>query len=644
MCGIAGFLASGPGQDEALLARAATMAGAMVERGPDGEGVWCDGGAGIALAHRRLAILDLSPAGAQPMTSADGRWVVVFNGEIYNHGDLRRGLLRGEALRGTSDTEVMLELIAERGFSAALRELVGMFAIAAWDRTERTLHLARDRYGEKPLYWGRIAGSWVFASVLAPLARFPGFQAEVDPAAIAAFFSEGCIPAPLSVWRSLRKLPPGCRLELAAGATEAEPLPWWSPVEAEAQGRAAPFIGDEDQAAIALERLLERAVGEQLVADVPVGCFLSGGIDSSLVAAMARKVGGGPVCTFTMSFSEAGFDESPHAQAVADHLGTEHHRAPVTPADVIEVVPRMAEWYGEPFADSSQVPTSLLCRWARQRVTVALSGDGADELFGGYSRYSHCLRLQGALGRLPRWSRQALATLLRPLPQAAWSALLWPADRALGRRSLENLPSQRVAKLVRLLPGTDLASVYRGILARGESPLAPGLPQWNPLRPDSAGMEPLRWMLRQDQAGYLHDDILAKVDRAAMAWSLETRAPFLDHRIGAFAWSLPSSWLLSGGAGKRILRRILAKHVPPGLYERPKMGFAMPLDVWLSGALRPWAEDRLSARALQALPWLESRQVQRLWRRFLAGEHQLRYRIWDVLMLSSWADSAPGRR
>lgn len=636
MCGIAGFLAPTSGREEEYRALAQAMAGAMAERGPDGEGVWCDAQAGVALAHRRLAILDLSPTGAQPMISADGRWVIVFNGEIYNHRDLRQQLGAGVVLRGTSDTEILVELIARQGFAEILHDLVGMFAIAAWDRSLRRLHLARDRYGEKPLYWGRIAGSWAFASVLAPLERHPGFQAEVNPQAVAAFFSEGCVPAPLSIWQSIHKLPPGCRVELNAGTAGPEPVCWWSPVEAEHQGTETSFHGSEEDATSELERLLMRAVGEQMVADVPVGCFLSGGIDSSLIAALARRAGGGPVCTFTMSFTETGFDESVHARAVASHLGTEHHQTPVTPKDVVEVVPRMAEWYGEPFADSSQVPTSLLCRWARQRVTVALSGDGADEIFGGYSRYRHCLRLHGSLARLPRWTRHAAATLLRPLPQAAWSALLWPADRLLGRRSLENLPSQRAAKLAALLPGDDIGAVYRGIVARGESPLARGLPGWSPVYSSSSDLDSLRFMLRQDQLGYLHDDILAKVDRAAMAWSLETRAPFLDHRIGAFAWRLPSAWLVSGGVGKRILRRILARHLPPVLFERPKMGFAMPLDVWLLGPLRPWAEAQLSAQALQSVPWLDAQTVACLWARFLAGEHQLRYRIWDVLMLSSW--------
>lgn len=623
------------------------MAAAMAERGPDADGRWSDRSAGIILVHRRLAVLDLSPAGAQPMVSASGRHVLVFNGEVYNHQDVRARLAReGVTLRGGSDTEVLLEAIATWGVDAAIQASVGMFAFAVWDRDARRLVLARDRFGEKPLYWGRIGGCIAFASTLRALENIPGFPTQVDPRAVQAYFSTGYIPAPFSMWSGIAKLPPGHLLRIDHGRPPAAAECYWSPRANELALRNEPIV-DAAAAIDQLEAGLRRSVAEQMVADVPVGCFLSGGIDSSLIAALASADNPGRVETFTVAFKESSFDESNFARAVAGYLGTRHHETTVGPEDVLAVVPRMREWYGEPFADSSQVPTALLCRWARQKVTVALSGDGADELFAGYGRYGHTLRVQRMLNRLPAWLRRLLAVTGGAVPTGLWSSLLWPADRLVGRRSLENPLSQKVAKGIGLLRCRNLPALYRGIMQR---PLIPGLlapldgsGSAATIEEDDPDIAPLRWMLREDQETYLPGDVLTKVDRSAMAFSLETRAPFLDHRIADIAWRLPAEQQLAGGRGKVILRAVLARYLPPALFERPKMGFAMPMDVWLAGPLRDWAEDLFSHGCLATAPWVDASVARRVWQRFLGGETHLRYLVWDMLMLVSWSSATRGR-
>jgi len=639
MCGFAGFLCSAPlGDDSSKVAGA--MADRIAHRGPDDAGVWTDTEAGIALAHRRLSILDLSPAGHQPMPSPSGRWVIVFNGEIYNHLDLRRELEAARAApgwRGHPDTETLLAAIETWGVDATLRKCVGMFAFAAWDRTERSLWLARDRAGEKPLYYGWQGDAFLFGSELKALRAHPAFAAEVDRGALALLLRHNYVPAPYSIYRGIHKLPPGTWLKLAAGQHDAEPVAYWSLAEVAERGMAEPFAGREAEAVDALEQLLGDAVCGQMVADVPLGALLSGGIDSTLVAALMQARSTRPVRTFTIGFEEGAYDEATHARAVARHLGTDHTELRLSGSDALALVPRLPQIYDEPFADSSQLPTHLVMQLARRHVTVALSGDAGDEFFGGYNRYFLGPRLWRRVGRMPAPLRSTLFRLAAALPEALTSRL----GAAQSRDKL-----QKLARLFaeRRIHGID--DLYCGLVS--EWPDAAGMVVDGAIPPNLLDQrarwprlsDPVARMMALDGLTYLPDDILVKVDRAAMAVSLETRAPFLDRDVMEFAWSLPVSMKLRDGRGKWLLRQLLDRHVPRALVERPKMGFGIPLDDWLRGPLREWAEALLDEGRLRREGFLSPAPIRRAWRLHQRGEASFGYRLWSVLMFQAWLEQA----
>ena len=598
------------------------MAKRLQHRGPDDAGCWVDETAGVALAHRRLAILDLSPAGHQPMLSASGRLVIAFNGEIYNHLDLRQRLMaRGQAptWRGSSDTETLLAAFEAWGVQGTLQACTGMFALALWDRQARRLTLARDRLGEKPLYYGRQGAHWLFGSELKALKAGPGFAAGINPDAVAALLGQGYIPGPATIYSGIAKLPAGTTVTLSAVGPD-EPVPYWSLADTVAAGLAHPFAGSASEALDLLEQTLGASIGRQMLADVPVGAFLSGGIDSSLVAALMQARSSRPVRTFSIGFEDPAYNEAPHAQAVARHLGTDHSELIVTAADALSLVPRLPELYDEPFADSSQIPTTLLCALASGDVTVALSGDGGDELFGGYTRYALVERLQ-----------QGLAPLPRPL-------------RRLGGRLLRRLRGRTSIMVDVLLAPTDL-DLYRLVLSHWKHPETVVIGATQPAQqgnlPTLAGL-PLGGIVEKamarDQLDYLCDDILVKVDRAAMAASLETRVPLLDHQLVALAWRLPPSLRRRGGVAKWPLRQLLHRHVPAALVERPKMGFGVPIDSWLRGPLRDWAEALLDPALLRRQGLLRPEPIQRLWQDHITGRADRHYYLWDVLMVQAWLE------
>jgi asparagine synthase (glutamine-hydrolysing) len=648
MCGLAGIVGEGA-RDAAALAR---MAATIAHRGPDDEGFWTDRDAGVGFAHRRLSIVDLSAAGHQPMASKDGRFVLSYNGEIYNHAELRAELEASGAAagpwRGHSDTETLVECIAAWGLERTLRKSVGMFALSLWDRRERRLSLARDRFGEKPLYYGWAGGDFLFASELKALRAHPRFAAEVDRRALRLFASRAYIPAPLSIYRDVYKLEPGSILSAAPEALRTAPgapagpgisvTRYWSYRDAVAAGLADP-IRDEAEAVERLEAALAAAIGGQAIADVPVGAFLSGGIDSSTVVALYQKYSSGRVRTFTIGFEEAGFNEAGHAKAVAAHFGTEHNERYVTVREAQEIIPRLPAIYDEPFADSSQIPTHLVSRFAREQVTVALSGDGGDELFGGYNRYVGAARLWGQLKRLPAPLRAAAGRGFAGLPPAAWNRLsaLLPG----GRRGPHF--GTKVQKAFRTMGGADsLDAVFDSFIDEWSGERSPVLGGEAVPEDCSFDLDPCEGapdavrMMYCDVRSYLPDDILCKVDRAAMAVSLETRVPFLDHRVAELAARIPVAMKIKGGRGKHILRRLLYREAPERLFERPKAGFAIPVGEWIKGPLRPWAEALLDPSRLRQDDYLDANVVQRRWQRHLRGEADSTSALWAILMFQAW--------
>ena len=635
MCGIAGLIDRRlAGDSAALEARAMAMTDAVAYRGPDGSGVWSDAAAGVALGHRRLSIIDLTETGAQPMMSADGRWVMSYNGEVYNAAAIAAlPELKGVSFRGTSDTEVILESIARRGLARTLDDVNGMFAIALWDRQTRTLHLIRDRLGIKPLFFAASEHGVWFGSELKALAA-AGIDMDIDPASVASFLRFGYVPTPFSIFSGVQKLKPGEMVSIDArgGITHQQ---YWSISDVATRGLAAPWAGSDADAEAALNDLLSDAVSAQMISDVPLGAFLSGGIDSSAVVALMVAAGKGPVRTFSIGFPDFGYDELIHAKAVAEHLGTIHEELTVTAADALRVVPQLADIYDEPFADSSQIPTYAISRMTRAHVTVALSGDGGDELFGGYNRYS---LVEGPLARLtgmPLPLRRGAAAFLNAIPPSVANVLAQFAPRKL--RAAQ--PADKLKKLaeVMLLDGD---AVYLRLISQCPDPaaLTHGLVE-HPiaLRWDGhAGREnALERMQLFDTATYLPDDILQKVDRASMAVSLEVRPPLLDHRVVEFAWRLPRHLRVRAGESKWLLRRVLDRYVPRELVERPKMGFGVPLASWLRGPLREWAEDLLDPHKLGG-GYLDVKAVRRLWSDHVDGGRNWAYALWTILMFEAW--------
>ena len=659
MCGLAGFLSrEGCGAAQACTLLTA-MAAPLTHRGPDSGGQWSDPAAGVGLAHRRLAILDLSPAGAQPMACASGRLVLVFNGEIYNHLALRQELQQcgqAPAWHGHSDTETLLAAIAAWGLEATLPRLIGMFALALWDRRTGALSLARDRFGEKPLYYALARGAsgqplLLFGSELPALMVHPGYDRSLDRRAVASYLRVSNVPSPWGIHRQTRKLSPGCWLSL-----QASDLPqsvdqlvqrqqvYWSPLDCAVQARSQPFAGSREQAVDAVEQALGCAVQRQRLADVPLGAFLSGGIDSSLVVALLQAQCSQPVQTFSVGFDDPQFNEAPFAAAVARHLGTAHTELLVSGADALAVIPDLAGIYGEPFADSSQIPTALVARLARQHVTVALSGDAGDELFGGYNRHAIANSLWRRLAAWPSPLRRGAARLLQALPAPTWQRWLEPVNRLLPQSRRQRSIGDKLHKLAGLLPAATAEQLYLQLISQWPGP--DSLVQGGNEYP-AAALDPALWleggslaeqMMLLDTATYLSDDILVKVDRAAMAVSLETRIPMLDPDLFALAWSLPLDFKLSEGRGKLPLRAVLARHVPMELIKRPKMGFGVPLAAWLRGPLRDWGAALLAPTRLRQQGLLEVDPVQHCWQAHQQGRSEAHYQLWPLLMLQAWLE------
>ncbi len=656
MCGIAGLWR--PGTTTAVEVTA--MATALSHRGPDDSGTWLDAETGVALSHRRLSIIDLSPAGHQPMASPDGRYLLTFNGEIYNHLDIRRELEAAGAIewRGHSDTETLVHAIARWGLDGALERSVGMFALGLWDRHERLLSLARDRMGEKPLYYGWSNGALLFGSELKALRAATGFANPVDPAVLGLFFRYNYVPAPWSILRHVYKVEPATIVIIGREALGHAPA-----VPPMANGPARPGIGcrrywsldavvtrgadesmTEQDAVDELEARLTQSIRVQTVADVPVGAFLSGGVDSSAVVALMRNTTAAEVKTFTVGFDEPDYNEAPFAKEVAHHLGTDHHELYLAPEDIRAVIPELSSVYDEPFADSSQLPTLLLSRMTRRAVKVALSGDAGDELFGGYNRYLVSRRMWDTAARIPAPVRAGLGRAIEAVSPHAWDRLgrlpFMPSLPMLG------VKAHKIGRMMRTPVGT--LDIYQAASeewhgqhpSRAERRLRSFSDDAPRLR-GSAEEQMMHW----DMATYLPGDILTKVDRAAMATSLETRVPFLDHRVVEQAWRTPLRFKIRDGQGKWVLRQVLYRHVPPALIERPKSGFAIPIGAWLRGPLRNWAEELLSPAALARTSLLDDALIRSRWRQHLGGTHDWTGALWGVLMFQAWsADWAAGGR
>ena len=644
MCGLAGLITGVSSiAADGLITNARAMADALLHRGPDDGDVWVDPQCGVALAHRRLAILDLSPAGHQPMQSACGRYVLVFNGEIYNFSSLRAGLNAAglsPAWRGHSDTEVLLAGIVSWGLEATLGRTRGMFALALWDRASKTLTLARDRIGEKPLYYGSVGADFAFASELKAFRALPAARLATDPGALALMLRYGYVPAPYSIYRGLFKLPPGMLLRASADGCFGDPEPWWSFTSAAQEGVTNRRALSDAQALDDLEAVLSAAIAEQMVADVPLGALLSGGLDSSTVVALMQQRSARPVRTFTIGFAEGSYNEATHAKAVARHLGTEHTELHVDPAQARAIIPRLPDIYDEPFADSSQIPTALVCALTQQHVTVCLSGDAGDELFGGYNRYFWATSLWRRIGHVPPAMRRASARCLLAVPARFWNGTFAGLGPFLPSWVRVSNPGDKLHKLAEVIGASSPEALYQELISQWRGPL----PLHDITEPNTFVADPSQWpalpsfterMMAVDAQSYLPDDILVKVDRAAMASSLETRVPFLDPRVINFASSLPLVQKVRDGQGKWLLRQLLYRYVPKDMVDRPKQGFAVPIEHWLRGPLRDWAEDLLSPAALADDGLLDPVPIRAMWQRHLSGRN-VQYALWNVLMYQAW--------
>ena len=647
MCGISGFLdlrCETPSGE--LRSIAMRMADALRHRGPDDGGVWTDTEAGVALSMRRLAILDLSPAGHQPMESSSGRYVIVFNGEIYNLDELKDELAQETGrcyFRGTSDTEVMLTAFEKWGVEQSLVHFNGMFAFAVWDRRERNLTLARDRFGEKPLYYSQTGSFFIFGSELKALRAHPVFSNELDLEAVGQFLRYSCVPAPYSIFRNTRKLPAATLLRVAAGDFTSSPRPYWTLREVIEEAVANPLQCSADEAAEQLDWMLRDAVRIRMRSDVPLGAFLSGGIDSSTVVSLMQAQSNIPVRTFSIGSHDREFDEAKEAFKVARHLNTEHTELYVTSEEAMAVVPSLPRIYDEPFADPSQIPTILVSRLARESVTVCLSGDGGDEVFGGYNRHAWGDTVGSTLRYLPHSLRKVASGGLRSLQPDGWDSLFRMCRGAIPARWRLRMPGYKLHKLASILESRDNAALYERLSSHWLDPQNSLQATSGPPVPTDAerphhfhhAAEELMYL---DSVRYLPDDILVKLDRATMALGLEGRAPFLDHRIAEFAWRLPLSMRIRGREGKWILRQVLYRYVPRSMVDRPKSGFGIPLAPWLRGPLRDWAESLLSESRLRREGYFRPGPILRMWREHLSAQGNWEYCLWDILMFQAWLD------
>ena len=665
MCGLAGFLdRSGRMGKAELHDNVLRMADTLHHRGPDDAGTWVDGDAGLALGHRRLAIIDLSSQGHQPMRSACGRFVIVFNGEIYNFETLRRDLEPlGHRFRGHSDTEVMLAAISQWGLGAALTRFNGMFAFALWDCRERVLHLVRDRLGEKPLYYGWMGKTFMFASELKALSAHPDFHGNIDRDVVALYFRHNYVPTPFSIYRDLYKLPPGCVLTVSPDAADrrvgfspfaedaaasCRPVRYWSLKEVAERGYENPFNGSEGEAAECLESLLSDAVRLRMAADVPLGSFLSGGIDSSTVVALMQRISGRPVKTFSLGADEADYSEAEDAKAVARHLGTDHRELYVTSGEAMAVIPRLPALYDEPFSDSSQIPVHLIAQLARQDVTVSLSGDGGDELFAGYNLYFWAQRVWSYTRLTPPVLRHTAARALTMVSPERWEMAFAKLAAFLPTRWQQSEPGDKLHRLADLLPAQTPHALYYTLVSRWRAPTAVVVNSHEPpttltkpeCKPDLPDF--LQWMMYFDLMTYLPDDILVKVDRASMGVGLEVRIPLLDHRVVEFARRIPLSMLIRGDRGKWLLRQVLYRHVPERLVDRPKLGFSVPISTWLRRPMRDWAEALLCPKRLRSDGYLNPQPIRQKWREHLCGSRNWSRELWQVLMFQTWRENARG--
>lgn len=662
MCGIAGVwekrALSGQSDMEALTER---MRAALKHRGPDDDGVWFDPASGLALANCRLSIIDLSESGRQPMISPSGRLVIVYNGEVYNFAEIRHELeMLGGAFQGGSDTEVILAAVEEWGLEKALSKFVGMFAFALWDKKNRRLHLVRDRVGVKPLYYAFLGQAFVFGSELKALACHPAWEGRIDRRVLSLYLRHNHVPAPYSIYSNVYTLMPGAMLTLDEKTRESasfspfvrgvgeqadlQPESWWSARDVYEKGARNPFQGTDREAVDHLESLLLRAVGDRMVADVPLGAFLSGGIDSSVVVALMQARAGRPVRTFCIGFTDKNYDEASFAGAMAEHLGTDHTESYATPDDALDVILKLPWLYDEPLADPSQIPTYLVSALARKQVTVCLSGDGGDELFGGYNRYLLTRRLWHMAGWAPGWLKQVLNGMMTATPRWFWErlfVLLRPFFPAIVRN---RIPGDMVNKLARILLAGSPQQAYRHLISHFEEPEKVVIggaepPQFfsqNERMPEH--LDFTKWMMFADLMTRHPDDILVKLDRAGMGVSLETRVPIVDHRVVEFAAGLPENMTIRNRVGKWVLRQVLQKYAPQELIERPKMGFGLPIGNWLKGPLKEWAQELLDEKRLRQDGFFQYESVGRIWSEHLSGKRDWQSRLWVILMFQAWRE------
>lgn len=641
MCGFTGYLTSAvPHNTFELLQR---MGDTIAHRGPDDSGIWFDSETGIGLAHRRLSIVDLSSAGHQPMHSASSRYVIAFNGEIYNHLKLRVELETGNNTpnwRGHSDTETLLAGFDVWGIQTTIEKSIGMFAMTVWDKQSHTLTLIRDRLGEKPLYYGWQGNSFLFGSELKVLKAHPAFQGKIDRNALSLLLRHNYVPAPYSIYQGIAKLPPGCLLTLSLAQREPQFVTYWSALQTAIAGVTQPFTGTPAQAVDELETLLKDAIKQQMMADVPLGAFLSGGVDSSTIVALMQTQSTQPIKTFTIGFDEEGFNEAVHAQAVAKHLGTDHTELYVTPEQAMAIIPRLPALYNEPFSDSSQIPTFLVSQLAKQHVTVSLSGDAGDELFCGYKRYQMTAKLWHKFSLLPMPVRKVLVQILQAVSPQRWNQL----TRYLPVSTSHPNIGDKLHKGAEVLTLNSSSGLYHRFVSHWDKPEQVVINGQEPLTlltqatPELAQLDDIQRMMALDLLTYLPDDILVKVDRAAMGVSLETRVPLLDHRVVEFAWRLPQALKMRDGQTKWALRQVLYRHVPKELVERPKMGFGIPLQNWLRTSLRDWAETLLDESRLRQEGYFHPAPIRQKWQEHLSGQRNWAYYLWDVLMFQAWLE------
>lgn len=645
MCGIVGFWDSRFSLQSRLGFVAEQMCNSLHHRGPDASGVWVSEENGLALGHRRLSIIDLSSAGNQPMTSSYADFTIVFNGEIYNHLELRNELEKSGYVptwHGHSDTETLLAALVTWGIQETLKKIVGMFAFAIWDGKSQTLTLARDRMGEKPLYYGWQGDTFLFASELKAMKTHPSFKSEVDRQALKLFMSNNYIPAPFSIYKNIFKLLPGTYYSLCLRDRKEKSNTYWSVRQAVDSGQHKPFSGSEQDAVVELEILLKQSIAGQIISDVPLGAFLSGGIDSSTVAALMQSQSSKSIQTFTVGFLNQEYNEAKFAKAVANYLGTSHTEIFISSNDVKDIIPILPKLYDEPFADSSQIPTFLLAKLASRHVTVALSGDGGDELFGGYSRYYWANNMWQINRKIPQSIRSPLAELLMSVSPQSWDIFFHKFDFLLPNKWRYSNPGDKLHKLANALSSQTQEEIYKDLVKFWKKPDEIVIDDNKSMGFSAAiiGQTVFRdfphQMMYMDMNSYLPDDILVKIDRASMGVSLETRIPFLDYRLVEFAWKLPLSMKIKHGQGKWILRQMLYKYIPRELLDRPKMGFGIPIDIWLRGPLREWAESLLSEECLRQMGLFYPNPIREKWKEHILGRRNWSYMLWSVLMVQAW--------